>query len=279
MAEFTSEQLSPLRAPIGATLLEKSHSIPPAFIATPLKDVESMEMGEIKNLYAKIVDERRKQGLDVGNEELMMSAFIQGEIEEPSYILQASTYITQFIENESKLFDSLSGLAFYTTEMRARVINAFSRMRAKGEVPSASFVVGDINRLKKMNIMYSKQQANRAIEVIGDVLRTVIEEELFSPDAEIFLGRMKQTGDEFIIIILGDDEAAKKITKRLKQRKWPTVPMRNQKTTRMDAVPVSLRIQEETIDNVLPDQDFGVLLNETIEKAEKEVDLTGHTRI
>ncbi len=282
MSNLTSEIITPhlqeRRIP-GIQLLRQSKSLPPPEVGLNSEMIDQMELGSIKSLYMRLVDSSRSDGVNINDEEVIMREYLEGIIPEQSYINHAISWVRQRLDLLKKLYDETTGLAFFGEELRTRVMKSIIDKQRKGSgLPIFNVIVLDLDHLKARNITYGKKQADRTLEMAGEIIRKTIDATSFSGKAEVFAGRKKETGDEFVVVILGDEEGFNNLLMRVQNYSWPSVYLKNPHSNGLDSITVSLRSSGTSSTNFNIDKDTGEVLNEMISFAEKEVDKTGHER-
>lgn len=281
---LTSEQRIP-----GKGFLEKTYSLEPFYLRIKKDDLNEMNNSQIKDLHLQIVDDYRKKGRDISHREIVMQEYLLGsgpenendkstqDIDEVKYLENCRAWITEQIEHEKDAYDQITGLAFYDHKIRARIIQNIKARELRGEeTPNIYVILSDVNMLKKLNTDYGKVEANKVLEIIGESLKRGIEDTEFSSTTNIYAGRMRATGDEMIVVIIGDEIGAKELLKKYDNSPEPTTYLRNVTLNRMKEVKASFRscgISSSNYSDTEAD-----ILDKMIIQAEREVDKLGHER-
>lgn len=277
----------------GFTLLQKSFSIRPRALARPPEEITRLKPGEIKDLYLQIVDyERRKKGPEsVIQEERVIQEYLEGnstvaedvefgsDLDEERYLESAKGYIRRVLDSEKGQYDSVSGLAFYTDEMRNKIVKSLLRQRRiYGGIPQYKVIVTDVNHLHEINQTYGPEQGDRVLAAVGDGIKDGVGNLSFDNDSEVFAGRMKGTGDTFIVVVLGGENGEKKVEDVIKDYPYNAWNADVLRTGTPEVLTPSVRIDVMNSLDMDTDMDLGGMLDAMVKQAQTQVDTGGHER-
>ncbi len=184
------------------------------FANSTAKQTLSAETGDLFRLYQllrEILEIKQWQKTKLHEFKLKENLFINGWIipvgEEKNYLLFIAQDITYLVKEKLRLLDKASFDTLTYLYNRGFFENQLKKILKTPEPENYSLIFIDLDDLKKINDTHGHVFGDMAIKAVSDAIRNSIRKEDIAA---------RWGGDEFAVVVKGNEEIAKKLADRIK---------------------------------------------------------------